>query len=72
MDTPNKQRQNGYSKQTSNVDSLSRLGTDTSVKSGSVKLVLWTQTSPLGEIQTSPLGEIQTSPFGELFTLEFN
>jgi hypothetical protein len=69
MDTPNKQRQNGYSKQTSNVGSLARLGTDASVKSGSAKLVLWTQTSPLGEIQTSPLGEIQTSPLGEILNL---
>jgi len=33
--------------------SLSWLGTDTSMKNGGAKLVLWAQTSPLGEMMRS-------------------
>ena len=36
-----------------NDRSLSWLGTDTSIKSGGVKLVLWAQTSPLIEMMQS-------------------
>ena len=35
------------------VHSLSCLGTGTSIKSGGVLLVLWTQTSPLSEMMWS-------------------